>query len=204
MTARGRRRAARRALPALLLALGLAGARHSGAAAPPVPPEDPAGERYLCSAAERVVFGCHLADGRVAAVCASPAKADGAITFQYRFGTAKHLELSYPPKPAAAADHFTLSTAPFSGGGATHLRFSIGAYDYVLFDRTVRTGFDTTNDPERSGPYSYTIHNGPGNSHDRPSRRRSRQFSQLWPSRASTKRTSMPVPWSSGSSERFS
>jgi len=34
--------------------------------------------------------------------------------------------------------------------------------------------------------YSYTNKSGPGNSHDNPSRRRSRQFSQLCPSRAST------------------
>ena len=52
--------------------------------------------------------------------------------------------------------------------------------------------------------YSYTRSNGPGNSHERPSRRRSRQFSQLCPSRASTYRTSIPVACSIGTSERFS
>src|SRR5262249_39547188 len=51
--------------------------------------------------------------------------------------------------------------------------------------------------------YSYTIHNGPGNRNDSPSRRRSRQFSQLWPSLASRKRTAMPVSCSRGTSERF-
>jgi len=42
-------------------------------------------------------------------------------------------------------------------------------------------------DPEytRVELHSYTIHSGPGNSHDNPPRRRSRQFCQLWPSRAS-------------------
>ncbi len=38
----------------------------------------------------------------------------------------------------------------------------------------------------RGPPYSYTIQSGPGKSQESPSRRRSRQFSQLWPSRAST------------------
>lgn len=52
--------------------------------------------------------------------------------------------------------------------------------------------------------YSYIISRGPGKSHESPSRSRSRQFSQLWPSRASTKRTSMPVPCSTGANDRFS
>ena len=34
--------------------------------------------------------------------------------------------------------------------------------------------------------YSYTIQSGPGKRMERPCRRRSRQFSQLWPSNAST------------------
>src|SRR5206468_3538602 len=59
-------------------------------------------------------------------------------------------------------------------------------------------------DPRFAAGYSYTNRNGPGNSHERPSRSRSRQFSQLWPSRASTYRTSMPVASSIGTSDRFS
>ena len=52
--------------------------------------------------------------------------------------------------------------------------------------------------------YSYTIHSGPGKSHDSPDRSRSRQFSQLCASRASSKRTSRPCSCNLGSSERFS
>ena len=53
------------------------------------------------------------------------------------------------------------------------------------------------------GSYSYTNFCGPGNTQDRPSRSRSRQFSQLCPSRASVKFTVMPAPRKTGTMARF-
>lgn len=121
----------------LILALLAALALPAGAT-----PATPAAPRAShCSADERPVFECSTGK-KTASLCASRSPADG-LLLQYRFGVpSKKPELVYPATPQPATRHFHLSRAGFSGGGELHIRFETARHEYILFERTVRTGFD--------------------------------------------------------------
>ncbi len=97
----------------------------------------PAISATLCRADEQPLFSCPLAT-RLVAVCGG---ADGAV---YRFGRPGHVELE--------ATVLGLAETAFSGGGETQISFRHGGYRYIVFDRTVRTGFaaDGHNDSQFS------------------------------------------------------
>jgi hypothetical protein len=100
----------------------------------------PPPKKSLCTPEETVIFQCEL-KGKQLSLCASrDFSADGG-TVQYRYGTTKKMELLYPESPQPARDRFFFSSTGYSGGGEAHIRFRNGEYDYILFDRTVRTGF---------------------------------------------------------------
>ncbi|WP_432240883.1 hypothetical protein [Herbaspirillum robiniae] len=127
------------ALPAALLALACAPAH---AAAP---------EPTMCKPGEQEIFSCTTKAKKTASLCASPDFSAKGGTLQYRFGTPARTELQYPDTPQPAAGKFFFSSTMYSGGGEAHIRFSNGGYDYILFDRTVRTNFKgPTNDPQFS------------------------------------------------------
>jgi hypothetical protein len=94
----------------------------------------------LCKNTETEIFNCQL-KAKTLSVCSAGdlSKQSGAI--QYRFGTLKKLELEYPNVPTPPVDHFWSSTAAYSGGGESRIHFKNGAFDYILFENTIRTGF---------------------------------------------------------------
>ncbi|MBP0599910.1 hypothetical protein J8I26_17505 [Herbaspirillum sp. LeCh32-8] len=120
------------------LTLVLANANiHAAAAAP-----------GLCQPGEQEIFSCTTKARKIASLCASPDFSVKGGTLQYRFGTAAKTELQYPDTPQPAVGKFFFSSTMYSGGGEAHIRFTNGGYDYILFDRTVRTNFKgPTNDP---------------------------------------------------------
>ena len=105
-------------------------------------------------------------------------------------------------------NHFAVRQLGDSGGGHRHAewrpngtivrRGSIaGSGPGQKSPSAIRTESDS------AGCYSYTSFCGPGKTQVRPSRSRSRQFSQLWPSRDSTYRTRIPVAERTGTMDRF-
>lgn len=62
----------------------------------------------------------------------------------YRFGTPDRIELE--------ARDLNVAKQGFSGGGETQIHFTKGIYRYILYDRTVRSGFgaEGQNDPQFS------------------------------------------------------
>ncbi|MCW3837384.1 hypothetical protein ACFQ1E_15540 [Sphingomonas canadensis] len=101
--------------------------------------------RGLCKPGETVVFSCRSGTKTIS-VCGGTA--NGANYAQYRFGTAKKLELSYP---ASGTGTMQWARTGYSGGGEAQVSFTSGSHGYTVYSRTVRTNFDARgNMPEFS------------------------------------------------------
>jgi hypothetical protein len=99
----------------------------------------PLADGPLCAPDETPIFSCPLGAKRVS-VCGSGKQA------VYRYGAPGKVELT--------THNLTLAKQGFSGGGETQIQVANGDYTYILFDKTVRTGFGDSgqNDPDsRSG-----------------------------------------------------
>ena len=103
----------------------------------------------LCRPDEIVLFQCKLKT-RLLSLCASKDISPTAGKLQYRFGTPQKIELSYPKTPQSAAGNFFISSTMYSGGDETHIRFNSNGFDYILFDKSIRTGFKGNNNPKSS------------------------------------------------------
>ena len=88
----------------------------------------------LCLAGETPIVQCMLG-GKQATVCGSGKRAI------YRYGRPGRVELT--------AFDLRLARRGYSGGGETQIHVANRDYRYILFDRTIRTGFgaDGRNDP---------------------------------------------------------
>lgn len=87
-----------------------------------------------CTTEERVIFSCVLKQGKILSLCGSPVITNESGYLQYRIGfPGKESSLIYPEDRAHPADSFWGGSQAFSGGGATHIRFNIGQYSYVVF-----------------------------------------------------------------------
>lgn len=116
-----------------VLAAGLAAviatpgsARHRHAAAAP---------QSLCKPGEKVLFQCRV-DRRTAALCAGTGR-EGRFV-QYRFGRPGAVELAFPARGSAG---LSWARTGYSGGGELQVNVRTGDHLYVLYSRTVRTGF---------------------------------------------------------------
>jgi hypothetical protein len=83
--------------------------------------------KTLCTASERPIFACPIGN-RLVSVCAP--RSGPAI---YRYGRNGRIELE--ARDVRRAERAT------SGGGEDQLWFDRGGYRYILYSRTVRTGF---------------------------------------------------------------
>ncbi|WP_082795005.1 hypothetical protein [Sphingomonas sanguinis] len=93
----------------------------------------------LCQAGETKIFACPIG-GKLVAVCGVGKQA------VYRYGRPGRIEMT--------ARAMTLAQRAYSGGGETQIQVANKDYRYILFDKTVRTGFgaDGRNMPDmRSG-----------------------------------------------------
>ena len=85
-----------------------------------------------CGADVQVLFAC-AAGNKAVAVCASANQTATASALQYRFGPLEAPELVWPDDPQPHHAGITAGTLAFSGGGGAYLRFSKGAYGYVVY-----------------------------------------------------------------------
>lgn len=109
---------------ALLPALGA----HAATAAP-----------SLCEATEAVVLTCSLKGStKLLSLCADANFPAPGASLQYRFGAPGKVELRYPEAQSNGRKSFFYSATGYAGGGEAHIRFANGAYDYILFERTVQ------------------------------------------------------------------
>ena len=99
----------------------------------------PAGQKVACASAEEELFSCTAGAKRIA-VC-GVTNAQGQKTAQYRFGDADAAEI--------VLDGGRFASVPYSGGGEAQIEFANGGVRYIVYSRTVRTGFDDEgNKPE--------------------------------------------------------
>lgn len=111
-----------------------------GAEAAPAP--TPRGS--LCAVGEAVIFHCGIGR-KMVSVCGGRATAPHA---QYRFGTPGDIELAFPGP--GEQSRLVYEREAYSGGGALRIMFTRGGYDYAVYSRTVRTGFNGRNNPQFS------------------------------------------------------
>lgn len=102
-----------------------------------------------CLQEEQLLFQCEVND-RVFLLCASVPIAPEVGYVRYVEHGPAGLVRAYPQEMEPHATHFRFSSAAYSGGGEARIRFSDGAAEYMVFDRTIRTGFtvDGGNDPQ--------------------------------------------------------
>lgn len=91
-----------------------------------------------CQSGEFVVFACTVAGGKLVNVCADRAGKPGNL--QYRFGKPSTIELKLPAQPAYPNASVYGRNEAFAGGGGAWLRFSNGAYGYVVYTGIGRWG----------------------------------------------------------------
>lgn len=104
----------------------------------------------LCEAQELTLFSCPLKARKLVSLCASASFPAANSTLQYRFGSLGRVEFQYPEVATNGKRHFFYSATGYSGGGESHVRFANGEYDYILFERTVRTQTKETRAPHFS------------------------------------------------------
>ena len=98
-----------------------------------------AGQKVACASTEEELFSCTAGAKRIA-VC-GVTNAQGQKTAQYRFGDAEAAEI--------VLDGGRFASVPYSGGGEAQIEFANGGVRYIVYSRTVRTGFDDEgNKPE--------------------------------------------------------
>ncbi|WP_215228630.1 hypothetical protein [Erythrobacter sp. 3-20A1M] len=124
-------------------------ASEEGAVEPVATPDDSASSAgkasatevtsVACAQDEQELFSCTAGTKKIA-VCGVN-NAQGRKTAQYRFGTAKKVEL--------VLDGGRFANTAYSGGGESQIQFANGDVRYIVYSRTIRTGFDEDgNKPE--------------------------------------------------------
>ena len=104
----------------------------------------------LCTKSELEVFNCKFKTKSLS-LCGIANSKTLSSTLQYRFGLANKIELTYPKIAQEPSSNFWYSSTAYSGGGEQRVHFKNHQYDYILYDRTVRTGFGNgPNNPEFS------------------------------------------------------
>lgn len=94
--------------------------------------------KVACAADEQELFSC-AAGAKQIAVC-GVTNAQGQKTAQYRYGSGK---------PEIVLDGGRFASVGYSGGGEAQIEFANGGVRYIVYSRTVRTGFDEEgNKPE--------------------------------------------------------
>lgn len=88
----------------------------------------------LCQEGENVLFACEVEGGKRVSLCASADLGPLQGTAQYRFGTPKNLELSYPPAPSGLS-HFKCGEQPHATSLSYLCAFQSGQITYSVIDQ---------------------------------------------------------------------
>ncbi len=90
--------------------------------------------KSLCFSDEKVVFSCGSSKGKTISLCSSPILTESDGYLQYRYGVIGEIpELIYPKMQEHPNERFISGTVPYSGGGASYLKFSKGKHIYTVF-----------------------------------------------------------------------
>lgn len=93
----------------------------------------------LCAASEVTVLACEIRGSqKLLSLCAQAGFPSQGASLQYRFGPSGNPEFRFPEDRRDAREVFRYSATGYAGGGEVHIRFANGAYDYILFERTVQ------------------------------------------------------------------
>ncbi len=88
----------------------------------------------LCFFDEAIVFSCSSSKGKTISLCSSSVLTESDGYLQYRFGVIGEVpEFIFPKRQEHPKERFTSGTVPYSGGGASYLKFSKGKYSYRVF-----------------------------------------------------------------------
>ncbi len=88
----------------------------------------------LCLSDEAVVFACSSVKGKTISLCSSSVLTASDGYLQYRYGVIGEIpELIFPKRPEHPTERFLSGTVPYSGGGASYLKFHKGKYSYTVF-----------------------------------------------------------------------
>jgi hypothetical protein len=89
----------------------------------------------LCATNERVIFSCPVKrPAKIVSVCASKDLASDRGYLQYRFGLPGKVELEYPKDRTGTQQKFKYSHYFRAQFDTTSLGFTIGGYEYSVFD----------------------------------------------------------------------
>lgn len=105
-------------------------------------------ERSLCNSNEDVIFDCRLSDKQLS-LCGSSGFVRKGGSLTYRYGKQNKIELTFPSTQRNSNTQFFSSNTSYSGGSEERIRFNNGGWDYILYNRMVRTRFDgESNEPD--------------------------------------------------------
>ena len=93
----------------------------------------------LCSANEAILFECSVGRKSVA-VCGGDLPG-GRTYARYLYGLPGKLDMEYPARTGPGHGMLTHASVGYSGGGESQIRFENRGYEYVVYSRTIRTGF---------------------------------------------------------------
>jgi hypothetical protein len=82
-----------------------------------------------CDSSEKVIFQCQVKAKR-ALLCGSSEY----ISYRYKYGSSKKIELQLPATIGASPNYFRLASHPTPGGSVSYIHFSNQGYDYYLLD----------------------------------------------------------------------
>lgn len=89
-----------------------------------------ASQHSLCQPGETVWFSCRVSPAKTVSLCGTRE------TLQYRFGSARHLELQYPALPSSGYTAFQWAHYSRSQVDRTEVSFHHQGSGYTLFDHT--------------------------------------------------------------------
>lgn len=88
-----------------------------------------------CTSQEQTLFSCSVAkSAKVVSLCASPKLAKGQGTLAYRFGAPGKVELEFPSSSTNSLQQFRHAQYSRYQVNRTEISFSIGKYNYSVFD----------------------------------------------------------------------
>lgn len=91
----------------------------------------------LCRPGEQIAFSCSVKT-HIVSLCAFTPSIKDMENMQYRFGTNSNTEFQFPQIPLAHGKQFHLSSTSYGGGGETHLSFTNGRFEYIIYERTTK------------------------------------------------------------------
>lgn len=89
----------------------------------------------LCKKGEQILFSCKTSKGKVLSLCGSSDLARDKGFLEYRFGTAKKTELTYPADRARSREAFQWRFLRHAQSASYAVLFTNGGFTYDLFDQ---------------------------------------------------------------------